>query len=919
MVELRPYQTELLRRVHRALETDDNARVMMQLPTGGGKTVIAGELLSNWLGNDRKAVWLTHREELVRQTHAMLQEAGVRSTIDMRWRPTDPAPSRPGGVVVLMAQTVGRRTSRLSSMTWARYDANDLMIIDEAHHASAPGYVAAMEQWPGYVLGMTATPWRLSEREGFEHLFGSLVCGPDIVALQSEGALCQARVLVPPAGQRIRGGRPGQAGDYTEAGIARANEGPRRVMTAEAVNVWKEYAADRQTIAYAVSQDHARNLQAFFQDSGIPAEVILSGTEPEQRRAAIDGFKRGAVRALINVLVATEGFDLPDAACVMMARPTLSLSLYLQMAGRGLRPKSGGGDCLILDLAGNALTHGLPQARRYWSLKPRGKPAVGVAPAADDDDFRSGGKTCGRCGLLRGLNSWSFERHCGDAHDLVCDLCHNDAHIATHLPPFVSLTETAKHSDWPAPANERDALVALYHAAGGSNWLDNDAWLTDAPLAEWHGVSVDANGRVSGLELRGNQLQGGLPDELANLTNLQRLNLGFNRLAGEIPRVLGHLTNLQQLVLFGNRLAGEIPWELGRLSNLQQLVLFGNRLTGEIPWELGRLSNLQRLDLGENQLTGEIPRALGHLTNLQRLSLRENQLSGEIPWELGRLSNLQQYLVLSGNQLTGEIPRELGRLSNLQQLSLGENQLTGEIPWELGRLSNLQQLYLDDNQLTGEVPRWLGSLTNLDSLNLGYNQLTGEVPRWLGNLTSLDSLWLNGNQLIGEIPRELGRLSNLCWLRLDDNQLTGEIPRELGHLTNLCWLRLDGNQLTGEIPRELGHLTDLNLLDLSRNQLAGKIPHELGGLTNLRTLDVGSNRLTGGIPWNFSLLTNLTTLSLARNRLTVEMPWGLGTLRHLANMHSIHLSGNLRFAGYIPKELRAIKSNDLDELGLPFC
>ena len=753
MVELRPYQLELLQRVHRALETDGKARVMMQLPTGGGKTVIAGELLSNWLGNDRKAVWLTHREELVRQTHAMLQAAGVRSTIDMRWQPTDPAPSRPGGVVVLMAQTVGRRTSRLSSMTWARYDANDLMIIDEAHHASAPGYVAAMKQWPGYVLGMTATPWRLSEREGFEHLFGSLVCGPDIVTLQSEGALCQARVLVPPAEQRIRGGRPGQTGDYTETGIARANEGPRRVMTAEAVNVWKQYAADRQTIAYAVSQDHARNLQAFFQDSGIPAEVILSDTEPEQRQAAqrqaaIDGFKRGTIKVLINVLVITEGFDLPDAACVMMARPTLSLSLYLQMAGRGLRPKPGGGDCLILDLAGNALTHGLPEARRYWSLKPRGKPAVGVAPAADDDDFRSGGKTCGRCGLLRGLNSWLFERHCGDAHDLVCDLCHRDAHIAAHLPlldlPLDTLVETDKQSAELARIADRAALIALYHATGGPNWRRRDNWLTDAPLEEWHGVSVDENGRVSSLELR-RQLQGELPDELANLTNLQHLVLVFNQLTGEIPDALGRLTNLQRLDLSNNQLTGGIPDALGRLTNLQQLDLCSNQLTGGIPDALGRLTNLQQLDLCSNQLTGEIPDALGRLTNLQQLDLGFNRLTGGIPDALGRLTNLQQ-LDLCSNQLTGGIPDALGRLTNLQQLDLCSNQLTGGIPDALGRLTNLQQLDLGFNRLTGGIPRALGHLTNLQRLDLSNNRLTGEIPWELGLLSNLQQYRvLSGN------------------------------------------------------------------------------------------------------------------------------------------------------------------------------
>ena len=449
MAELRNYQLELLQKVLHRLETDDRKRVMMQLPTGGGKTVIVGALLAELLKGNRRAVWLTHRRELVEQTGEMLNRAGVRTVIDRRWPVGEEAQARRGSTVILMAQTTGSRASK--GMIWGGYNANDLMVIDEAHHVPAKRYAEAMEQWPGMVLGMTATPWRLSEKEGFDHLFSQLVCGPRIADLQARGALCKAKVLVPSEGQRIKGGRPGQTGDYIPSGITRANES--RVMTAEAVNVWKRYAADRPTIAYAVSKEHARNLQAFFQDNDndIRAEVILSNTERERRRAAIDGFKRGYVRVLINVLVATEGFDLPDASCVLMTRPTKSLALYLQMVGRGLRPKPDGGDCLILDLAGNALEHGLPEAHRSWSLAPRGKrEAPPPTEVIDDEVSETGGKTCGRCGRLRGWRHWEYEHHCGDAHDLVCDLCHIDAHIEAHLPVNPHLTMLVvpeKHSE----------------------------------------------------------------------------------------------------------------------------------------------------------------------------------------------------------------------------------------------------------------------------------------------------------------------------------------------------------------------------------------------------------------------------------------------------------------------------------------
>ena len=103
---------------------------MLQLPTGGGKTVIGGALLAHWLADNRKAVWLTHRKELAEQTRGMLTDAGVSARANIRWPPGTDAPAMAGGVVILMAQTVGRRTDK--RQVWNRYNPNDLMVIDEA-------------------------------------------------------------------------------------------------------------------------------------------------------------------------------------------------------------------------------------------------------------------------------------------------------------------------------------------------------------------------------------------------------------------------------------------------------------------------------------------------------------------------------------------------------------------------------------------------------------------------------------------------------------------------------------------------------------------------------------------------------------------------------------------------------------------
>ena len=342
-----------------------------------------------------------------------------------------------------------------------------------------------------------------------------------------------------------------------------------------------------------------------------------------------------------------------------------------------------------------------------------------------------------------------------------------------------------------AADDDRAALLALYNATGGSNWANRTSWLSNSPIGQWHGVTTNDAGRVTGLNLQDNNVAGRISPALGMLTELQDLNFQGNELTGSIPTELGNLSNLTHLDLGFNELSGEIPRELGDLSNLTRLYLFGNRLSGEIPPELGDLSNLTRLILDDNQLTGPIPPELGNLSNLT-------------------------LLYLFGNRLSGEIPPELGDLSNLTRLILDDNQLTGPIPPELGNLSNLTLLILDDNQLTGPIPPELGNLSNLTRLYLFGNRLSGEIPPELGDLSNLTLLILDDNQLTGPIPPELGNLSNLTHLILDDNQLTGPIPSELGNLDNLVWLYLAGNQLRGCVPARLQDVQDNDFDDLGR-------------------------------------------------------------------------------------------------------
>ena len=177
---------------------------------------------------------------------------------------------------------------------------------------------------------------------------------------------------------------------------------------------------------------------------------MVSETPTEERASLIRQFSDGKLKVLVNVAVATEGFDLPGAACVILTRPTMSLALYLQMVGRGLRSKPDKSNCLIFDLAGNINEHGFPDEERQWSLEPRGRQAEGEPPPVVRCPDCEGvshaashkcqlcenpfGRSCQRCGTWRAWKRWSAERYCGDAHDLVCNLCHPDAHKLANLP-----------------------------------------------------------------------------------------------------------------------------------------------------------------------------------------------------------------------------------------------------------------------------------------------------------------------------------------------------------------------------------------------------------------------------------------------------------------------------------------------------
>ena len=169
-----------------------------------------------------------------------------------------------------------------------------------------------------------------------------------------------------------------------------------------------------------------------------------------------------------------------------------------------------------------------------------------------------------------------------------------DAPTATDVPGPTAATAPPAASG--SAETDREALVAIYNATDGENWNRSDNWLSHAPLDEWEGVTTDGDGRVTKLEVNGNDLSGEIPPEFGSLSNLKTLYLDSNDLSGEIPPELGSLSNLRQLALYNNDLSGEIPPELGSLSNLRGLWVHENDLSGCVPGSLeDQLSSTSRL------------------------------------------------------------------------------------------------------------------------------------------------------------------------------------------------------------------------------------------------------------------------------------------------------------------------------------
>ena len=447
MMELFDYQKEMVERIGRAFGKHQS--VMVQMPTGTGKTIVLSNIVFSFLEKEKREVWVVaHRRELVSQieetlkrnfsktspslltnfsnhpvplskesfptTPSLLHKEGStshpkplspqkRGDVTAPPRCSEPLRSKVGGPSEVSpdclsagALNVGETGSLLGenrvhsalsrvkvmSIQWLTLhyremrESPSLIVIDEAHHAVAKTYAEVMRAFPkAKKLGLTATPYRL-KGEGFMDLFDTLLTSWSMERFIAKGRLSLYDYYsIKPDGldQRLIDSlkKRGADGDYQ---LKELNEmmDVRPSLERLCMTV-KRYVPRKKGIVYAFSIEHAEHIAEFYHDNGINAVAISSKTPSNERKSLVEQFKKGKIRVLVSVDLFSEGFDCPDVQFIQLARPTLSLSKYLQMVGRGLRVARRKSYCVILDNVGLYRRFGMPSADRDWQQMFEGR------------------------------------------------------------------------------------------------------------------------------------------------------------------------------------------------------------------------------------------------------------------------------------------------------------------------------------------------------------------------------------------------------------------------------------------------------------------------------------------------------------------------------------------------------------------
>lgn len=393
MIQLRDYQETSIDEIRTALAK--YRRVLFQLSTGGGKSLIFSTIAILAQKKGRRVLILSPRTEILSQNGGSIERLGGNvDYISPRHRNIPE-----GNLVCAMAQTLQRRVLKEEWLEWLQ--SVNIVVVDEAHLQTAD-FIYDLLPERCFVLLVTATPRRSGHQRQLGSIAKAMVTGVTTKELISRGYLCPARhfSLVAPKldDVKIDYGK----GDYNGSQLAKAFES-RKHYTGT-VDEWERLARERKTIFFCCSSEQTIETTKELVSRGYKAKYVLSGTFDDDdvysgsRSAVFDEFKRGEIQVLVNLGIAVAGLDVPDITCVVLDFATISLPKYLQALGRGSRPSPGKSDFMVLDAGENYRKHGAYDADRVWSLwhsesLGTGEPVLKECPPDKKD--RNGRRGCG--------------------------------------------------------------------------------------------------------------------------------------------------------------------------------------------------------------------------------------------------------------------------------------------------------------------------------------------------------------------------------------------------------------------------------------------------------------------------------------------------------------------------------------------
>lgn len=350
---LRKYQTSAEHQARLALARGLK-RIVLYLPTGGGKTLTATSIIIKAVAKGRKVVFLANRKQLVNQTSAVLHRYGI-----------------PHGILQAENTTRIHEQVLVASIDTVHVrglpDDVGLLIIDEAHGvAGSEKYRKLLVTYNNVpAVGLTATPFAVGMAKHYDELGGALfqelVVGATIKDLIDGGYLVDVDIYAPSEpdlkGVKSAKGLDGLL-DYNQSELEDAADKPE--LIGDIVGHWFKLARGRQTVCFATSIPHSKHIVEQFQAAGVVAEHIDYHADDEERAAILGRFARHEIMVLSNVALLAEGWDCPDTEVMILARPTRSLIRFIQMVGRVLRPADGKTKALLLDHSGSTARLGHP-------------------------------------------------------------------------------------------------------------------------------------------------------------------------------------------------------------------------------------------------------------------------------------------------------------------------------------------------------------------------------------------------------------------------------------------------------------------------------------------------------------------------------------------------------------------------------